>query len=122
MYKDIIKQEGYKLTKPRQLLLKALREKHPLSAQEIHQAVNKKVDLASVYRTLSLFCSLGIAHKETYKNKKLYYLSNEAHHHIICRKCGRIECVPCNHIFSHIKHFSKIRHAVSLSGICKTCS
>lgn len=122
MYKDIIKKAGYKLTKPRRLILKALYKKHPIGAREIHNAINKEVDLASVYRTLSLFCSLNIVQKEVYKNKKLYYLSGKAHHHIICRKCGHIECVPCNHVFSHIKHFSNIRHTVSLSGICNACS
>ncbi|MBA4337019.1 transcriptional repressor [bacterium] len=123
MMEQKIKQSGYKLTKPRELVLKTLQNTHePICAQEIHKKLNKKVDLASIYRTLNLFVSIGIAFKEIISEKDLYYLAKKQHHHVICTKCGYSECIPCNHLFKNIKNFTNISHNITISGICKKCS
>ena len=123
MYKEIIKKIGYKLTKPRLLVLEILEKDHkPLSAKTIHTKLQKKVDLASIYRTIRLFQKLKILFEERINDKQYYYLAKKQHHHIICRKCGYAECIPCRHIFSKITNFSNIFHKLSLSGICNKCS
>lgn len=123
MNEEKIKQAGYKLTKSRLLVLHALEKKHkPLCAQDIYKSINKHIDLASVYRTLNLFVEIGIVFSERYNDKDLYYISQKQHHHVICRKCGRTECIPCNHIFKNIKNFTNISHKITISGICRKCS
>lgn len=123
MIKDKIKQSGYKLTKPRLLILKELEKTHkPLCAQDIHEILNKEIDLASIYRTLNLFVSIKIVFKERLNEKDLYYLSNGQHHHIICSKCGYSECIPCDHLFKNVKNFKNISHNLTISGICNKCS
>jgi Fur family transcriptional regulator, ferric uptake regulator len=123
MIKQKIKQAGYKLTKPRLIVLDELSKTHqPLCAQDIHKKLNQKIDLASIYRTLNLFVSIGIVFKERLEEKDLYYLSEGQHHHIICRECGYSECISCDHIFKNIKNFTNISHNLTISGICKKCS
>ena len=59
---DRIKKQGYRLTKPRQELLKVLND-YPHTVLEIHALLKKKnihIDLASTYRSLELFMKMGI--------------------------------------------------------------
>jgi Fur family ferric uptake transcriptional regulator len=117
-----IKQSGYKLTRPRSLVLDILEStRKPICAQEMHKKLNKKIDLVSIYRTLNLLASIGVVFKENYDGKESYYLSDKQHHHIMCRKCGHSECLPCHHIFKNIKNFTDISHNITISGICKKC-
>jgi Fe2+ or Zn2+ uptake regulation protein len=123
MYKDILRKNGYKLTKQRLLILDLFSKNHkPINAKQIYTKLNKKIDLASVYRIINLFKSLGIVFEERINHKEFFYLSQKQHHHIICRKCGYSECLPCRHLFENIKNFSDISHKLTISGICKKCS
>ena len=122
MYEHIIQQAGYKLTRPRKMVLDFLSKKHTqYSPKDIHKKLKEQIDLVSVYRILQLFIKLGIVYKEKINNEYQYYLADSQHHHIICRKCNKVECVPCNHLFKNIKDFTKIMHDISLSGICSNC-
>lgn len=123
MFKEKIKKAGYKLTNQRLMVLDFLKENHkPLNAKQIYDKLNKKIDLASVYRILALFKSIDIVFEERFNDKEYYYLGQKQHHHIICKKCGYSECMPCKHLFKNIKNFSNISHNLSISGICKKCS
>lgn len=118
-----MEEKKYKLTKPRKLVLEALKLVHkPVCAGEIHKKLKEKIDLASIYRTLNLFVSMEIIFKENFQGKDLYYLAKKQHHHIICRKCGHAECIPCHHLFKKIKNFTNISHSLIISGICKKCA
>lgn len=113
---------GYRLSGPRALILSFLKKScQPFSAQEIGQKI-KSINLASVYRTLHILERLGIVNCETIGTEKKYCLAGEAHHHIICTKCGHLERVECTHTFSNIKNFTNIKHQLTLSGLCKKCS
>lgn len=119
---NLLKKAGYKLSEPRFLVLSFLKKAHrPLSAQEISGKI-KSVNLASVYRSLNIFTELGIVNAEIIGTEKRYCLSGEAHHHIICVKCGRLETVKCTHSFSNIKNFTNIKHQLTLSGLCRKCA
>ncbi|MFH1427873.1 MAG: Fur family transcriptional regulator [Patescibacteria group bacterium] len=119
---DILKNKGYKLTKPRLAILGLMKKQHNLfTAQELYKKLKQKYDLASVYRTLNLFNKLNIVEEEIIKNESFYYIAKKHHHHIICRKCGCKQCVPCKNIDLRIKNFSIIKHQLSLTGICKNC-
>ena len=118
---NIIKKAGYKLTKPRKEIFKLLKKNHtPLSADMIHKKI-KHIDLASVYRVLKLFQKLNIVQNDQIQNEQRFYLGRKPHHHIICEKCGHLECVPCHHLFT-IKNFYNIKHQIKLTGLCNKCS
>ncbi len=123
MYKERLKRAGYKLTKPREILLDYLsKNDHPKSAGDIYKGIKKKLDKVTVYRILEVFEDVGVVFKEHNDTESLYYLAEEQHHHIICRKCGRSECVPCQHMFNSIKNFKNIKHQLTLTGLCNKCN
>lgn len=108
-------------TKPRLLILQTLENNHtPQSAQDIYAKLKKYLNLASVYRNLSVFESLGIVHREHSLNEDYFYLSETQHHHIVCIKCGYKECLPCDHDF-RLKNFFNIKHYLILKGVCTKC-
>ncbi|MFA7245217.1 MAG: Fur family transcriptional regulator [Candidatus Magasanikbacteria bacterium] len=115
-------QAGYKCTKPRKEVLDFLEKNHhAISAQDLHKQISK-VDRASVYRTLNLLEELGIVNIENFNNEKLYCLSAEPHHHIICKKCGFSEEVPCTYEHYNFSNFSNVQHQMTLTGVCNKCN
>lgn len=113
---------GYKLTTPRKSVLHKLTDVDTLiSARELHQKI-KKVDRASVYRTLNLLEKLHVVNVELIKKEKLYCLATQPHHHIICKKCGYIEKIECKHTFDTFKNFTNVHHQLTLTGICNQCN
>jgi len=116
-----LKQAGFRITKPRMAVIEILQASHePKSAQEIHAKLNG-VDLVSVYRTLEILAGIQVAQFEDVQGVSKYYLANRAHHHITCVKCGRMDCVPCDHGFGKIKGFNQIKHQLILTGTCDAC-
>lgn len=112
---------GHKLTEPRVAVVKYLSLNHtPISARDLHKKI-KTADQASVYRALNLLEELQIVNVETVKKEKLYCLSDEPHHHIVCRECGYTETVKCDHRFNHYKNFNNVYHQLTLTGVCNKC-
>lgn len=113
---------GYKITKPRVDILSFLEKANkPYSAQEIFKKI-KNVDLASVYRALTLFAKLDIVNEEIFDKEKKYCLATDPHHHIVCRKCDKMETMKCEHNYSNkFKNFSNIKHQLVLTGVCNKC-
>jgi len=69
-------------------------ESHP-TAEEIHgkiQRVLPSISLATVYKTLETFEKYGFISKTRSTGEKARYDGNQsAHHHLVCRECGKIE-------------------------------
>ena len=94
-------QKGKRLT-PQRLKVLNLFENigsgNHLSAEEVHGeliALNSKVSLATVYRTLRLLVQMGFLHElelsEGGHRYELYSNDFPNHHHLICIRCGRTE-------------------------------
>lgn len=117
-------QEGYRITGPREYVVDfVLKKKGIFSVKEILQK-NKKLDKVSVYRTIDLLTSLDIIHPTLMLDgHQMYELHAEKHHHhIICTKCKKDECVPCAvTVPKKIKGFSEIHHEVHFTGVCTSC-
>ncbi len=92
-----LRAEGYRSTRPRRAVWEVLvaAEDH-LTVEEIDQRLQDRgepVDLASVYRALALFATLGLARES--------HLGDEAgrwerahpdeHFHLVCDVCGAID-------------------------------
>lgn len=123
MYQEILKEFGYKVTKPRKIVIDFLvKQKKPVSAQYIFAKIKKNLDKVTVYRVLKVLEEINIVFTERNKKEFLYYIANYQHHHIVCTKCGKSECVPCNHVFNKIKNFNNIKHQLILTGLCNKCN
>lgn len=120
---QLLKKAGFSLTKPRKLVINFLHNnKELLSANDIYIKLKDKVDKVTVYRVLEVLEKAGIVFKELGDKEAKYYLADKQHHHIICRKCGFSQCLPCQHFFNKIKNFNQIKHQLLLTGLCNKCN
>lgn len=129
---DVLKQNGYSLTKPRQTLFSALQSGKPRTMRELTLDLSSVMDRASIYRTISLFEELGIVVRVQQGWKYKIELSDKFsphHHHISCTKCGKtlsfnepngIEDI-LNDIASQSNFIHK-NHSLEIYGICQECS
>ena len=94
------KQKGVRLTDQRKVIAKILSESkevygskdHP-DVDELHKrvtALDDKISIATVYRTVKLFEEAGILVKHDFKAGKARYEINDDHNHLIDIKSGNI--------------------------------
>ena len=107
-------------------------EKH-LSINELYDLVRKenpRIGLATVYRTMELLRSTGLASKVDFGEGEKYYehkYRHKHHHHLICLECGRIIEIASKKLQQVQKQLAK-KHGFTISsdtmkifGICKNC-
>src|SRR4026207_1834236 len=87
----------HQLNSPRQreLILTAfLRQEHITAEAMYHQLAktDPHLGLATIYRTLNLFCDAGIAQARHFGSQTQYdNVAHKGHHdHLICTGCGKI--------------------------------
>ena len=91
---------GFRVTAARELILEILSDTDShLSAEEIYftaREENPSVGLTTVYRSLELLQQNGIVNKFDFGDGRAKFELTEEfsskphHHHLICRKCGKI--------------------------------
>ncbi|GAB6138886.1 Fur family transcriptional regulator [Halanaerobaculum tunisiense] len=134
--RETLAAKNYKLTSQRKLILQILldHQGEHLSAEEIYQILkedNSGIGLATVYRTLELFCDLNIIQQLNFdEDRRRYELegSNQNHHHhLICEDCGQV--IEFNdQILEKFEQdleakydFSVIKHRIKFYGQCQEC-
>ncbi len=133
VFKAVFEEKGLRMSHPRFLVYQELSiSESPMSPQELYQCLTKKerkIGLTSIYRSLDLFESLGIAFKIINGSNVRYKLCEmeDHHHHIICKKCGNVVELD----FCNISEWSKkvmestgyqvTEHQLNFYGFCKTC-
>jgi len=98
--KTILKQycqlSGHTVTNQRKLLLDLIRKaRGHLGADELFRRAKKqesRISLATVYRNLKLFKEIGLISESKLDETQSYYeiKSPVEHHHLVCRRCGRV--------------------------------
>ena len=131
---DALEAGGYRLTAARQVIAAAIvsRGGH-CSADElvalVHES-NPGVGRMTVYRTLDLFCQLGVVWPfYTGGGAAQYALMNSGHHHhLVCSSCGRIveldECELEEIVQKRIGDrfdFEIQGHLLEFYGLCSRC-
>jgi Fe2+ or Zn2+ uptake regulation protein len=105
--------------------------KHPLSAEQVHEAAgDDKLDLVTVYRSLGAMDDAGIVQRHPLeRGRSLYALVSPGHHHhhVICRRCGRIDRLPgCDtsrlEAAARTKGYAELTHIMEIYGICPACT
>jgi len=93
---DLLETEGYRLTVARQVIAETMVSSGGhCSADELVDLVRKRspgVGRMTVYRTLDLFCRLGIVRPFYPGAGAAHYVLMDGghHHHLICSACGQI--------------------------------
>lgn len=133
---DILKQNGLKVTSTRVWMLKLFKDSHaPLNAEKLHKKMaDRGADLATIYRNLETFLEKNLIRKvDLGGNFTSYELSENHHHHIVCKKCGLVEdfnlypnkCVIdriSKKILRSSSYFDRImEHSFELFGVCRKC-
>lgn len=130
-----LKDAGLKITMPRLKILGILeqhRDQH-LSAEGVYKALiemGDDVGLATVYRVLSQFESVGLVNRHNFEGGySVYELSQEKHHdHLVCVRCGHVEEFFDELIELRQKEiaenygFEMTNHALNIYGICAKCT
>ncbi len=125
---------GYRVTKPRRAILRALQEAEvPLTPHQMLErakAHHNALGLVTVYRTMDLLVELRLArlvHRRS--DCQAYLLASPGHHHaVVCRRCGRaIEFAGGEELDALMErveaqtHYRIAGHLLQLSGVCPEC-
>lgn len=131
-YATLIRQQGYRLTEQRRLILDAICEgRGHTTVDEIYARLQKKapsINLATVYRTLDFLCEIRIVVKAQVGKHAYYEIAgHEPHHHLICRYCHyEMELAPAlvDAFYATVlqqQHFAIDSQHLTLMGICQEC-
>lgn len=132
-------EKNFKLTNQRRVVFEILIQKSEehLSPEEIYDHIKDiypEMGLATIYRTLQLFEKIGLVYKLNfddgcYRYEILSPNNQEVHqhHHLICKKCGKIIEVKedlmnsLEEIIEKQYNFEIKNHMVKFTGVCSQC-
>ncbi|MCB0379307.1 MAG: transcriptional repressor [Bdellovibrionales bacterium] len=122
------------MTKQRIALAKSIIAfRGPFSAEDLYSKVESQgIDLVTVYRCLSAFTDLEILSTVNFEDgtQRYEYLCSSDkghHHHIICKKCKKVD--PINFCVVQGQEqlveqmgYANVSHKLEFFGICKKCA
>jgi len=134
-FQAILKENTLKFTKQRELVLKFLYENDDhFTPEDIYNSLKQEnpdinIGIATVYRTLTLLETSGIASSISFGVQgKKYELGLKKHHdHLICTKCGDIieffdETIEERQESIAKKfNFKMTDHTMKIVGLCEKC-
>jgi len=133
---DVLKQHlskhNLKLTRQREHILNAFLKMEHVTAEQMYHLLAKKdphIGLATIYRTLKLFCETGLAQERHFGTQTQFdNVAHKGHHdHMICTSCGKIvEFQNCQieklqEEVATKNGFSIQTHKLELYGLCANC-
>jgi Fe2+ or Zn2+ uptake regulation protein len=102
-----------------------------LTAEDIARRVRARfpsVNISTVYRTLESLESIGIVdHVHLGHGRAIYHLAHEAHQHLVCERCERVEELPAKRLGPFVRMlerdfgFELDRRHFAIVGICREC-
>lgn len=121
----------HRFSHQRQIIKEVLeKNKGHFCAEELHKMIIKKephISLGTVYRNLSVLEETGEIRKLMVGDKALYEGEKTPHHHLVCKKCGKVENVykpahlKCVNCMSWVKNFQVEEAYVNAYGLCSKC-
>src|SRR3954451_13481134 len=130
---ELLRERGLRATSQRVVMHRLLRDRNRhVSAEELLSDAGEKlpgVSLPTVYATLELFEQLGIVRRVNGGGGTLLWDTRaDAHHHMICRKCGRIDDMEIPLDLERARRsaarsgFEPDLAEVVVSGLCANCA
>ena len=130
---DLLRERGLRATSQRVVMHRLLRERdRHVSAEELLAEAGERlpgVSLPTVYATLELFEQLGVVRRVNGGGGTLLWdTRTDSHHHMICRRCGRIEDMETPLDLERARRsasrsgFQPDRAEVVVSGLCADCA
>lgn len=133
LLQKILKDNGYSLTRPRQIVCELLWNEEPRSIRELTLRSQDLIDRATLYRTLDLFEKLGLIRRVYIGWKHKIELSDifthHHHHHISCLGCGKVVAITEDAEIERLIYgisqrygFTKPSHQLEVAGYCPECT
>jgi Fe2+ or Zn2+ uptake regulation protein len=130
---ELLRERGLRATSQRVVMHRLLRDRNRhVSAEELLSEASQRlpgVSLPTVYATLELFEQLGVVRRVNGGGGTLVWDTRaDAHHHMICRDCGRIEDMETPLDLDRARRsaarsgFRPDRAEVVVSGLCAHCA
>jgi Fur family ferric uptake transcriptional regulator/Fur family peroxide stress response transcriptional regulator len=130
---ELLRERGLRATSQRVVMHRLLRDRdRHVSAEELLSEASERlpgVSLPTVYATLELFEQLGIVRRVNGGGGTLLWDTRaDVHHHMICRRCGRIEDMETPLDLERARRtavrsgFEPERAEVVVSGLCASCA
>jgi len=104
---------------------------HP-TVEEVFEAVKKKltrISKATIYQNLKFLSEKGIIQEVNIKGVSRFEPNIEAHHHLICKKCGKIMDFKSTELLEYsLKIAKKLKEMkiesanTNFYGVCEDCS
>jgi len=129
----LLRERGLRATSQRVVMHRLLRDRNRhVSAEELLSDAGERlpgVSLPTVYATLELFEQLGIVRRVNGGGGTLLWdTRSDAHHHMICSNCGRVEDMETPVDLDKARRtaarsgFQPDRAEVVVSGLCASCA
>ncbi|MEW5938467.1 MAG: transcriptional repressor, partial [Chloroflexota bacterium] len=129
---DQLHTRGFRMTSQRLAILHTLRHTgghlSPVEVYEKTRRAQPRLTEATVYRTLEFLAENGFALAAHVGNGKLVYeLTEENHHHLICKNCGAttaVEHASLAELYSQLGSSTGYKldsSHVTLFGLCPEC-
>ncbi len=129
--RTLFKQNKASLTRPRQVVFELLQDQEPQSIKELIKKSNRRIDRASIYRTLRLFEKLGVVQRVSTGWKHEFELSDAFaghHHHLHCASCGQTFSLEAGPMLETMidsvaakAQFYPRTHQLEIYGLCQKC-
>ncbi len=130
--KNHLTKNSLKLTRQRELILTTFLKMEHVTAEQLYHILAKKdphIGLATIYRTLKLFCETDLAQERHFGSQTQFdNVSHKGHHdHLICTSCGKIvEFQNCQienlqEEVARKNGFTIQTHKLELYGLCENC-
>jgi len=127
-----LKVKHLKRTRQREALIAVLTKKHgPFTMDEFQKLIRPVTcDLVTIYRCLAQFEEIGLVRRCDFGDGVARYEladENEHHHHVICRKCQRVENFEDDCLLETLEKivrkrgFEDVSHSLEFFGVCPRC-
>ncbi|TKB70484.1 MAG: transcriptional repressor [Nitrospira sp.] len=131
LLKEHLAKHQLKLTRQREQILDAFLKVEHITAEEMYHRLKRvpHLGLATIYRTLNLFCEAGLAQARHFGTQTKYdNVAHKGHHdHLICTSCGKIvefENEDIERLQAEVaakNGFAIQTHKLELYGVCSGC-
>ena len=129
-YTDTLRAHNLKATPQRIEIANVLHKEGHISIEKLYETMLKKfnsISLATIYKNINIMTDAAFIQEVKIPNEKsVYELSMEAHSHLSCKKCGKVEDIILD-LSDVTKNATKSSHykidkvSLVLSGLCKEC-
>jgi len=125
-----LKYQGFRSSLIREAILDLFfKINRPLSCQEVQKLLKNKANKTTFYRELEFLKGKKIIEDFRLDDGiKRYEILSKHHHHVICLKCRKVECVKLDKNIDEQEkeiernnNFKIISHTLEFYGLCQKC-